>query len=91
MDGAVDRFGKTKPGTVRQSANATGPTPGPGAYHREAERETASISSSAFMSGSAAHPDTNRDAIPGPAYYAPASVPEHRSYHLNAVQRWMPN
>tara|TARA_B110001452_G_scaffold112295_1_gene93177 strand:- start:2725 stop:2892 length:168 start_codon:yes stop_codon:yes gene_type:complete len=54
-------------------------------------RETAPISSSSFMSGSDAHPTKLRDAIPGPAYYAPEKLESKRSYHLNAVQRWVPS
>ena len=68
--------------------------PGPGQYHYEPPRESAPISSSAFMSA------TVRDnlnaapghGVPGPSYYKPSN-PAHepkKSFHLNAVERFMP-
>ena len=53
--------------------------------------EQAPISSSAFMSGSAQTSNNARAPIPGPAYYLPSEPSKQRSYHLNAVQRWMPS
>jgi len=89
-DSALDRWGNPMPGAVRQTS-APSVTPGPGAYHRETTRETAPISSSAFMSGSAQTSNNARAPIPGPAYYLPSEPSKQRSYHLNAVQRWMPS
>ena len=40
------------------------------------------------MSGTQRGRPTNRDVVPGPAYYSPA--PEgKKSFHLNARQRWV--
>jgi len=90
-DSALDRWGQPVPGAVRQASAPNMPTPGPGAYYREAARETAPISSSAFMSGSSETQNNARAPIPGPAYYLPSEPSKQRSYHLNAVQRWMPS
>ena len=79
------------PGAVRESADKPTTTPGPGAYYREPKVETAPISSSAFMSGSAQTFNYAKPSVPGPAYYMPADPTKQRSYHLNAVQRWMPS
>lgn len=90
-DSAIDRFGQPVPGAVRESADKPKTTPGPGAYYREPKLETAPISSSAFMSGSAQTFNYAKPSVPGPAYYMPADPTKQRSYHLNAVQRWMPS
>ena len=90
-DSAIDRFGQPVPGAVRESADKPTVTPGPGAYYREPRVETAPISSSAFMSGSAQTFNYAKSSVPGPAYYMPSDPTKQRSYHLNAVQRWMPS
>lgn len=89
-DTTLDRFGKAQP-RVGRYATAPSVMPGPGTYHREPVRETAPISSAAFMSGSvrvdkAAVPK----GVPGPAYYKPDVYSGRKSFHLNSVQRWMP-
>ena len=82
-DSSHDRFGK--PVTGGHSLQ----TPGPGAYLRDDERQTAVISSSVFMSGTSRGAGA-KEAIPGPAYYSPAPNAK-KSYHLNARQRWVPS
>uniref|UniRef100_A0A7S4EU81 Uncharacterized protein n=1 Tax=Chrysotila carterae TaxID=13221 RepID=A0A7S4EU81_CHRCT len=83
FDSNIDRFGK--------SLNAASETlPGPGAYHREEHHEKAPISSSAFMSNTSRTSLGGNVGVPGPAFYKPNESTQRKSYHLNAVQRWMP-
>ena len=85
FDSNHDRFGNV----VHGAPSTQYAVPGPGSYIKDGERETAVISGSVFMSGTARTGKASRDVVPGPAYYAPA--PQGRkSYHLNARQRWMP-
>ena len=92
-DSLIDRFGRALPGASRKPRGAD-VLPGPGQYHYEPPRESALISSSAFMSA------TVRDnlnaapgaGVPGPAFYKPSNplLEPKRSFHLNAVERFMP-
>jgi len=90
-DSGLDRFGRPGPGVSRRST-APSITPGPGAYHREEAHDGALISSAVFMSSTARKGESGLLApVPGPAYYTPAGAVDRKSYHLNAVQRWMPS
>ena len=90
-DSGLDRFGRPGPGVSRRST-APSITPGPGAYHREEAHDGALISSAVFMSSTARKGESGlRAPVPGPAYYTPAGAVDRKSYHLNAVQRWMPS
>lgn len=90
-DSTLDRFGRAAPGVSRRTTTP-GITPGPGAYHNEAAREGALISSAVFMSSTARKGENGIGVpVPGPAYYTPAPGVDRKSYHLNAVQRWMPS
>lgn len=96
-DSNLDRFGRTT--LALRNSSAPMPTPGPGAYHVMHSNETTPISSSAFMSetlrGGLDQVTKVTKGLPGPAYYTPADnavqiLGSKKSYHLNAVQRWMP-
>jgi len=93
-DTSLDRFGRCGNSTVtaKTSSSAMSNAPGPGAYHRESEREVAPISSSVFMSGSMRDGRAGGVGVPGPAFYAPGDPSlQRKSFHLNSVQRWMPS
>lgn len=90
IDGSLDRFGRVGPGVARRKREVKIETPGPGAYLQEQPRETAVISSAVFMSNTT-RGESRLDPVPGPAYYSPSKVPHRKTYHLNAVQRWMPS
>jgi len=92
-DSSLDRFGRVAPGISRRPMDPTGAgTPGPGAYHKDEQRDGAMISSAVFMSSTTRRGEAGLGApVPGPAYYTPAPGLDRKTYHLNAVQRWMPS
>lgn len=89
-DSSLDRFGRAAAGGATDPSVAG--APGPGAYHQERPRDTALISSAVFMSSTTRRGEAGFGApVPGPAYYSPSPGLDRKSYHLNAVQRWMPS
>lgn len=66
--------------------NATSTTPGPGWY--EALSSCSKKQNKAPFSSSSRTSLTPRDAVPGPAFYAPRHVPR-KSFHLNVGRRWL--
>jgi len=91
-DSSLDRFGRVASGVSRRPVDPSVVAPGPGAYHNEQSRDTALISSAVFMSSTTRRGEAGFGApVPGPAYYCPTAGLDRKSYHLNAVQRWMPS
>mmetsp|Transcript_30765 Transcript_30765/g.76806 ORF Transcript_30765/g.76806 Transcript_30765/m.76806 type:complete len:371 (+) Transcript_30765:54-1166(+) len=90
ISSTMDRFGRAPQGLFRRQTEAND-LPGPGSYHQEQLRETALISSAVFMSSTARRGDERGSPVPGPAYYSPLRTEARKSYHLNAVHRWMPS
>jgi hypothetical protein len=90
FDSKLDRFGKPIYPTRKKKQE---PPPGPGHYDPSVKNfppdEKVLVSSSYFMSNVSRMQAIDPEGMPpGPAYYNADAVPK-KSFHLNAVQRWL--